>query len=477
MSASTSLHSAHLAEMVEISTFDYGFKVTTSSTEMAEIAEIDPLQLTEQGAAGDAATTITIMAGAVLPMQANSATRDEGPCWYDVEAALERHQANAGAIDVDIHQQVLHEKLERERLRDRCSRNAISQDPSSPCGPRKRKPPKRFEPEPESTEGPRKRRRMHNKKVQEESSCSFLFPMNKECLAALRVDSKLDFPLPVVIHPDNLLSDDDKLAAARQSARERSDEKSAATVDAGRPLLEEAPALVELQTACALRRRPAKMTAKHEPAPPSVSSTSTSSSTVYPAKDEEGRERLNYNQPLPVVCASDFSGIGALEFGVQEGFRQAGFKLEVHQASELLSDPHGKHCASVLRERFPGVQVLDEAERTTVPLPEAAKLVLVTPVCTNHSKLKTDRDPASTEALLLPLFERLRAAPNVIIVLFENVRLCRTETTDLNIIPGMQLGTLMWHAHVALPGAEDGDSVPEMAGSRVSLAPKGAKPQ
>ena len=329
--------------MVEISKFDYGFKVTTSSTEMAEIAEIDPLQLTEQGAAGDAATTITIMAGAVLPMQANSATRDEGPCWYDVEAALERHQANAGAIDVDIHQQVLHEKLERERLRDRCSRNAISQDPSSPCGPRKRKPPKRFEPEPESTEGPRKRRRMHNKKVQEESSCSFLFPMNKECLAALRVDSKLDFPLPVVIHPDNLLSDDDKLAAARQSARERSDEKSAATVDAGRPLLEEAPALVELQTACALRRRPAKMTAKHEPAPPSVSSTSTSSSTVYPAKDEEGRERLNYNQPLPVVCASDFSGIGALEFGVQEGFRQAGFKLEVHQASELLSDPHGKH--------------------------------------------------------------------------------------------------------------------------------------
>ena len=86
---------------------------------------------------------------------------------------------------------------------------------------RKRKPPKRFEPEPESTEGPRKRRRMHNKKVQEESSCSFLFPMNKECLAALRVDSKLDFPLPVVIHPDNLLSVDDKLAAARQSARER----------------------------------------------------------------------------------------------------------------------------------------------------------------------------------------------------------------------------------------------------------------
>ena len=81
-------------------------------------------------------------------------------------------------------------------------------------------------------------------------------------------------------------------------------------------------------------------------------------------------------------------------FGVQEGFRQAGFKLEVHQASELLSDPHGKHCASVLRERFPGVQVLDEAQRTTVPLPEAAKLVLVTPVCTNHSKLKTDRDPA-----------------------------------------------------------------------------------
>ena len=63
--------------MVEISKFDYGFKVTTSSTEMAEIAEIDPLQLTEQGAAGDAATTITIMAGAVLAQSMGRVLRDQ----------------------------------------------------------------------------------------------------------------------------------------------------------------------------------------------------------------------------------------------------------------------------------------------------------------------------------------------------------------------------------------------------------------
>ena len=49
MSSSTPLHSAHLAEVVEIAELDNGFEVTTSSTQMAEIAEIDPLHLTEYG--------------------------------------------------------------------------------------------------------------------------------------------------------------------------------------------------------------------------------------------------------------------------------------------------------------------------------------------------------------------------------------------------------------------------------------------
>ena len=49
MSASTPLHSAHHAEMVEMVKLDSGFRVTTSSTGMAEVAEINPLHLTEYG--------------------------------------------------------------------------------------------------------------------------------------------------------------------------------------------------------------------------------------------------------------------------------------------------------------------------------------------------------------------------------------------------------------------------------------------
>ena len=137
---------------------------------MAEIAEIDPLHLMECGiesqglytavstaavaaeaealscdTAGNAAAITTFAAQdfAIMNMtgtdtQANSATLDEGPCWHDVfqtlfarcaqdgvprahvEAALERQQADAGAIDVEsVHRQVLHEKLQREQLRDR----------------------------------------------------------------------------------------------------------------------------------------------------------------------------------------------------------------------------------------------------------------------------------------------------------------------------------------------------------------------
>ena len=170
MSSSTPLHSAHLAEVVEIAELDNGFEVTTSSTRMAEIAEIDPLHLMECGiesqglytavsaaavaaeaealscdTAGNAAAITTFAAQdfAIMNMtgtdtQANSATLDEGPCWHDVfqtlfarcaqdgvprahvEAALERQQADAGAIDVEsVHRQVLHEKLQREQLRDR----------------------------------------------------------------------------------------------------------------------------------------------------------------------------------------------------------------------------------------------------------------------------------------------------------------------------------------------------------------------
>ena len=117
----------------------------------------------------------------------------------------------------------------------------------------------------------------------------------------------------------------------------------------------------------------------------------------------------------------DFSGIGGTEFGLKAGFEQLGFGFELVQASEALSTKKGQHNAGVLRQRFPGVRVLSEEERTHVPFPEEARLAVVTPICSEHSPLKYDRDPSKTEALLAPLFARLAAAPWIVAIFFENV--------------------------------------------------------
>ena len=81
----------------------------------------------------------------------------------------------------------------------------------------------------------------------------------------------------------------------------------------------------------------------------------------------------------------------------------------------------GASSPGVLRKRFPGVHVLSEEERTHVPFPEEARLAVVTPICSEHSPLKYDRDPSKTEALLAPLFARLAAAPWIVGIFFENV--------------------------------------------------------
>ena len=122
-----------------------------------------------------------------------------------------------------------------------------------------------------------------------------------------------------------------------------------------------------------------------------------------------------------VRCVSDFSGIGGTEFGLKAGFEQLGFVFELVQASEALTTKKGQHNAGVLRQRFPGVRVLSEEERTHVPFPEEARLAVVTPICSEHSPLKYDRDPSKTEALLAPLFARLAAAPWIVAIFFENV--------------------------------------------------------
>jgi hypothetical protein len=54
-----------------------------------------------------------------------------------------------------------------------------------------------------------------------------------------------------------------------------------------------------------------------------------------------------------IDCISEFSGIGALEHGLQAGFAEAGLVLRLLQFSELDSVT-GRHNAAVLRKRFPG---------------------------------------------------------------------------------------------------------------------------
>lgn len=61
--------------------------------------------------------------------------------------------------------------------------------------------------------------------------------------------------------------------------------------------------------------------------------------------------RLSAASSMTVCCASDFSGIGGFEHGLQAGFAQAGYALKVLQTSELSTSREGQHAAKVLQVR------------------------------------------------------------------------------------------------------------------------------
>lgn len=121
-----------------------------------------------------------------------------------------------------------------------------------------------------------------------------------------------------------------------------------------------------------------------------------------------------------IDCVSEFSGIGALEHGLQAGFEEAGLNLRLLEASERDDCSSGRHNADVLKKRF-DCHVLCPAERLAQPYPPSARLVEVTTLCANHSKWNPKRRPEETEELLKPVVNRLREAPGVEIVVFENV--------------------------------------------------------
>ena len=160
---------------------------------------------------------------------------------------------------------------------------------------------------------------------------------------------------------------------------------------------------------------------------------------------------------------AEFSGIGALEHGLQEGMAEAGLKLRLLQASELENTSEGRHNSAVLRKRFPYCEVFNPPQRLAKPYPESARLLTVTTLCRHHSKMNPVRSPWETEELLGPVFERLRNAPAIETVVLENVPefvqlLDLQERSSYTMwVEGLETCGFTQHAYVLLPTTATGD--------------------
>ena len=164
-----------------------------------------------------------------------------------------------------------------------------------------------------------------------------------------------------------------------------------------------------------------------------------------------------------IDAVSEFSGIGALEHGLQAGMAEAGLKLRLLQASELDDTSEGRHNSSVLRKRFPHCSVLNPAQRQAQPYPSSARLLTVTTLCRHHSKMNPTRSPWETEDLLGPVFERLRKAPGIETVVMENVPefvqiLDLQERSSYTLwVEGLETCGFQQHSYALLPTAAAGD--------------------
>ena len=146
-------------------------------------------------------------------------------------------------------------------------------------------------------------------------------------------------------------------------------------------------------------------------------------------------ESADYNRLCGIAmqtcigAASEFTGVGAFEHGLQAGFKEAGLQMQLLQASELDNTSSGRvsfavgrthhqgcrcgrkqrrprppqHNSAVLRKRFTHCDVINQLQRIDLPLPPNAKLLVVTPVCTEHSPLNPSRSPWLTDEMLLPV--------------------------------------------------------------------------
>ena len=165
-----------------------------------------------------------------------------------------------------------------------------------------------------------------------------------------------------------------------------------------------------------------------------------------------------------IGVVSEYSGIGALEHGMQAGFEEAGLAFLLTEACETAETVGGRHAAAVLRKRYPHVLVLKPDEREANPYPANAKMVNVTAQCTQHSGLNVMRSPWLTEETMLdPVLERLENAPQIECVVLENVPnfarcLDGQERSSYSYwVKGLNECGFTEHAYVILPTAAAGD--------------------
>ena len=182
----------------------------------------------------------------------------------------------------------------------------------------------------------------------------------------------------------------------------------------------------------------------------------------FSAKDDMHLSGLDPSLTINVV--SEFSGIGAFEHGLQAGFDEAGISFRLIEACELESTGQGRHAAAVLRKRFPHCQVLNPAQRQARAYPSHARMLDVTAQCTEHSPLNTSREPWLTEETMLePVIERLRNAPQIEVVVLENVpNLAKALDGQVRSsytmwVEGLQSVGFTEHAYVTLPTSASGD--------------------
>ena len=187
----------------------------------------------------------------------------------------------------------------------------------------------------------------------------------------------------------------------------------------------------------------------------------TASSTDSASVSEVAAAAVEASDVIDAV--SEFSGIGALEHGLQAGMAEAGLKLRLLQASELDDTSKGRHNSSVLRKRFPHCSVLNPTQRLSQPYPSSTRLLTVTTLCRHHSKMNPTRSPWETEDLLAPVFERLRKSPGIETVVMENVPefaqiLDLQERSSYTMwIEGLESCGFEQHAYALLPTAAAGD--------------------